>query len=263
MIVFLSSLSPLGALDDFEDDVKEEEAQEDDEDEETDDENEDNANNRDEDGEQSFTGAILSLFLDLTGFAWSEHIGSIHYEDFPYAYGSPDFVRSRRRDHTPAASSGRRQWFKLSGGALASPDTGFGYTASFEGRITPYIGPSLQFRSIYDAGDYLNVTTAGGDISLVQTDPVHLSAYLQGAWFHGILNRAGVSTGLRVRSFPRPPVSFDVAAGLVSFQQIDFLRVDGALRRHFDRFAVFGGAGMLQSENARLTTIDAGISIYF
>lgn len=252
-------------LDDFRRDVEEEE-------EENRDEQDETTGSDEEDGSNPFA----RLLYEITIFAWTLHNTSVFYADFPYAERPlPSGIRARGFVHFDTESiridenftisrvgpQRKRYWFEVHSGALATEDGGYGGMASLQGRFTPFFGPDIDTRFIADGDDLLNITTAGIDMSILQHDFFTWTLYGKWAGFRGILERNGGAAGSQIHTYPFNPVSLHLRTGAMVFPNIAFGQVEGRLAVHVNRLSLFGGANLLQSENARLLSFETGASI--
>jgi hypothetical protein len=270
LVVLLATLvsAPIFAdLDDFRRDVEEEEDRDRGPEEEPPPAAED-------DGERS--NPLAALLYEITIFAWRLHNMSVFYAPYPYAGDPPPpGIRPRGFVHVDPQSvrieedfslrrAGRprkRYWFEVTTGGLATDDGAWGGMASLQGRFTPFFGPDVDTRFLFDGEDELNITTAGVDMSIIQHDYFTWTLYGKWAVFRGVLERDGGAVGSQIHSYIANPVSLHLRSGALIFPNIAFAQIEGRLAVHLNRFAVFGGANLLQSESSRLLSVESGLSV--
>jgi hypothetical protein len=229
----------------------------------------------DEDEEER-SNPLAALMYEITIFAWRLHNMTVFYAPYPYADApAPAGVRARgfvhfdprsiriEEDFTLRRSGPRRKryWFEVITGGLATDDGAYGGVASLQGRFTPFFGPDVDTRFIFDGEDKLNVTTAGVDMSIIQHDYFTWTLYGKWAFFRGVLERNGGAVGSQFHSYIADPVSLHLRSGALIFPNIAFAQIEGRLAVHLNRFAIFGGANLLQSERSRLLSVETGAGI--
>jgi len=257
-------------LDDFRRDVEEEEERNRAED----DDSQERSSGEDDDGGNPFA----QLLYEITVFAWTLHNTAVFYADFPYAdRPTPAGVRPRGFVHFDLESirieedfsiarvgpRRKRHWFEVRSGVLSTDYRGYGAMASLQGRFTPFFGPDVDTRFIADGDDYLNITTAGIDMSILQHDYFTWTLYGKWAGFRGLLERNGGAMGSQIHSYLFDPVSLRMRAGALVFPNITFAQLEGSLSVHLKRFALFGGAMLLQSDSSHILSLETGASVSF
>jgi hypothetical protein len=230
------------------------------------------------DGGDDGSNPFARLLYEITIFAWTLHNTAVFYADFPYAdRPAPAGVRPRGFVHFDLESirieedlsisrvgpRRKRHWFEVRTGVLSSDYTTYGAMASLQGRFTPFFGPDVDTRFIADGDDFLNITTAGIDMSILQHDYFTWSLYGKWAGFRGILERNGGAMGSQIYSYLFNPVSLRLRAGALVFPNITFAQLEGSLSVHLNRFALFGGAMLLQSESSHILSLETGASVSF
>ncbi|NBB91143.1 MAG: hypothetical protein GVY23_08050 [Spirochaetes bacterium] len=273
LILMVTVVTPpaIADLDDFRQDVEEEEERNRGEG----DDSQESPSGEDDDGANPFA----QLLYEITIFAWTLHNTAVFYADFPYAdRPAPAGVRPRGFVHfdlesirieedfsiTRVGPRRKRHWFEVRSGVLSSSDyTTYGAMASLQGRFTPFFGPDVDTRFIADGEDFLNITTAGLDMSILQHDYFTWSLYGKWAGFRGILERNGGAMGTQVHSYLFNPVSLRLRAGAVVFPNITFAQLEGSLAVHLNRIALFGGAMLLQSDSSHILSLETGASVSF
>lgn len=243
------------------------------------------AGNEQEEGEENGGNLIVRFLLEITIFAWAIHNNGVYYSAYPYAppvsfssglaEGRPrnfinyDFsnVQIESGEERPRVSyrsrGAKRYWFELSSGALMTEEGEYGAVASLQGRFTPFFGPDVDYRLIYDGSDELHITTAGLDFSVVQNDFFTWTAYGKGAFFDGVLDRDGWAFGSWFRMYPFRPVSLHLRTGGMFFPDITFGQVEAKMNIHLGRLLLFGGVNLLESEETRRLMTEAGAALHF
>jgi hypothetical protein len=225
--------------------------------------------------EEESENPVLSFLYEITLLAWRAHNNAVFYASYPYAELSPsarerNFIRydldsvhvGEGLEVSYEGPQRKRHWFGLFTGALATADGSYGGFASLQGRFFPFLGPDVDTRFLTaPESDYLTITTAGLDASILQHDYFVWSLYGKGAFFRGVLERNGAAFGTQLRSFVAQPVSLRARAGVMVFENIAFSQFEGQLAVHVDRFELSGGAMLLQSEKARILSFEAGIGL--
>ncbi len=246
----------------------------------------DNGQMENQENDEENGGNFFARFLlEITIFAWAIHNNGVYYSAYPYAppvsfssglvEGRPrnfinyDFanVQIESGEERPQVSyrkwGAKRYWFELSSGALMTEEGEFGTVASLQGRFTPFFGPDIDYRLIFDGSDELHITTAGLDFSIVQNDFFTWTAYGKGAFFDGVLNRDGWAFGSWFRMYPFRPVSLHLRTGGMFFPDITFGQVEAKMNIHLGRLLLFGGINLLESEETRRLMTEAGATVHF
>ncbi|MFP3960119.1 MAG: hypothetical protein ACLFUX_08105 [Spirochaetaceae bacterium] len=266
-LLLLSTQQAHADLDDFREDVRDEEAQgRGDEDEASD----------EDDSEDGGSNPLARLLYEITIFAWRLHHTTVFYADYPYSQDAPPAgIRARGFIHYDSASvhveenlaisregpRRKRYWLETLTGGLTTEGGEYGGFASLQGRFVPSLGPDIDTRLIFDGNEHLSITTAGLDLSLIQHDYFAWSVFGKAAFFRGLLIRNGAAFGTQVRSFLFRPVSLYARAGAMAFPHITFGQLEGRLAVHFDRFNLFAGAMLLEAEQVRILSFEAGTGI--
>ncbi len=274
IILFTGLSTHLPGLDEFRDAVEEERSEAED-----DDESDEESDNDEESDDGDSLGAVL---VQLTVGLWHDHNRRVTYGSYPYDPAGPgpavverNFIYNIPRsplgsgDGNDLREREKGYWFEISAAGLGSgfpaPPTelNYGGYASLQGRIVPHIGPDLDTRVIVDGKDQLWISGAGVDISIAQHDYFGLSMYGKAAFMRGVLDLNGAAAGLQLRSYPFAPLSVQLRGGAQQYDGVFFWHGEGRLNVHFGRFALFAGGMLLQSQNARLHTVETGLSITF
>ncbi len=273
----LASAAPLFAdLDDFKKDVESEENR-----------SRQEGSSSSEEGNSSGGGGgnpIARFLLEITVIAWAVHNSGVYYSPYPFSepmsYSSGLIVRPRsfinydftgmevkagggKAEVRPGGRPHKKYWFEVSSGALMTEDGDYGAMASLQGRFTPFFGPDIDYRLIFDGSDELHITTAGLDFSIMQNDFLTWTVYGKGAFFNGVMERSGGAFGSWIRTYPFKPVSLHLRAGGIVFPEITFGQVEAKLNLHLGKLIIFAGINLLESEESRLLMTEAGGSVHF
>ena len=185
---------------------------------------------------------------------WLEYNKSIVYNNYPYK-SYPFF--------SPTGMDGKSFFFQVLSGYHNYGSEGVGWYCSLYGRFYKIFGPQIDFLNIDDNQTYLNFTSLGFNLALIQWDYWASDFYLQYSTMHGILERNGVAFGLNYRFFLIKPLSLSVKTGVQIYDGFSLLDVNGKLHIHFKRFAFHIGYSLFSGEYANLEGWEIGGEMWF
>ncbi|AFG37327.1 hypothetical protein [Spirochaeta africana] len=226
--------------------------------------------------------SFARFFWEITIHLWFHHHNLVHYHSYPYQDSSglrPHFILhdqlewtedsagsyARRIPHPATGSFRKFFWFELLGGGLIGDDRladpVFGWHASLQGQLLPFIGPDFEYRRLYDGTNELHTIAGGFSFPVVQHDYFSMALYAQAAALRGVLDRDGGAAGIVWRSYPGRPISLYLRTGGMFFEHIEFLHLSGRVNLHRGPLLFYSGANLLQARYDRLLNFEAGIGL--
>ncbi len=233
-----------------------------------------NIENIEEDEEENIEedeDSFFSLLWDMTFLLWLYHNDSSYYSRYPYEIeGMENGANFINHDNRSEKEKGiytkkfKEFFFTIYGSPTINEtaDT-FGGQLRFTGKVINHFGPELEYRLLWNEGDFLHNLSGGMNLSIFQFDPLALDFYIKAVFFMGIMERIGVSLGGRIMSYPFRPVSLEFRGGVVIFPSITFAEIGAKLGFHIDAVELFGDFYMLRSEQSQLYSIGLGIGYHF
>ena len=194
-------------------------------------------------------------FLFKTIFnLWWEYNKSIVYNNYPYE--NPPFF-------SPTGRNGKSFFVQVLSGYHNYGSEGVGWYWILSGRFYKIFGPQIDFLNIDDSKTYLNFTSLGFNLALIQWDYWASNFYLQYSAMRGVLGRNGVNIGFDYRFFLIKPISLSVKTGVQIYDNFSLLDVNGKLHIHFKRLALHIGYSLFSGEYANLEGWQIGGEMWF
>jgi hypothetical protein len=222
------------------------------------DQNNQNRNNRDRDRRRNNNRDSDNDSASLMAGLWTINNLYCHYGNYPYEYGG--YVRhsySDDSDNTPQ----KLYWFSTSLSGLYLGDMGFGGWASFSGNLYKFFGPYVDV--FYTAREEMGGVRAGLHFSVIQSDPLNLSLYLQAQWYYGSLERVGGVGGFELRSYPYKPLSLRLKMGLQVFEYFQVGEVETEAGLMLQAWEILAGWRWWRLDNSTWNGPYLGVRRYF
>ena len=170
---------------------------------------------------QSSDNELAALLVKLFGILWLYDNVYIYYADYPYQEGG--YIQHPVADpfvnKMVYADDAKYYWFSMSLSGFYLNGIGSGSWLSFSGNAYKFIGPYADVYFITDTREFQIGARLGAHFSLLQFNPFNASLYIQWQFWHGVLSRHGITTGIELRLYPVKPLTFRLKGGAQMFQR--------------------------------------------
>ena len=159
---------------------------------------------------------VTELIIEILGWLWGYNNLGVTYDSYPYATSPRYLCFESNADQFDLMFANHFYRFALDTSCFYDTNLWFGNSVRFEGLIWKFFGPVIELNSYIKTLDESNTyLTAegykgnlriGGDLSLIQTNPITILFYMQWNHYINIPLDDSLDLGFILRSYPIKPV---------------------------------------------------------
>ena len=158
---------------------------------------------------------LTEIIIEILGWLWGYNNLGVTYDYYPYATSARYLCFDSTADTFDLTFANHFYRFALDASCFYDIGLWFGSSVRFEGLIWKFFGPVIEWNSYFKtdgsnpyltADGYKGNIRVGGDLSLVQTNPITILFYMQWNHYINIPLDDSLDLGFILRSYPIKPV---------------------------------------------------------
>jgi hypothetical protein len=160
-------------------------------------------------------------------------------------------------------SDDKKWMYQMSGYYQYIPDGTRTVAAELHGKFLPLIGPEVSYKQYCDNDDTLYHYRFGLNYTLIQHGGFLLDIYGQAAGMSGMMDTAGLASGVRISLYPFSPLTAHTRFGYEIYETITYSDFEIRLGYQYEMFEFFAGYESFGKKNAKLDGVLCGITVTF